>query len=279
LQTDLIESRVAPVLDEVSFFYVVTVGNPTSTILSNDRRRHLVEIVTELSERAGRQIPLVLDNAYELLIHDPAVERPLAATLLDAEGIVYELGTLSKVLAPALRIGYLLGPPGPLIDALVQRTNDVAFSAPLVNQEVAAELLDHEIDDHLRRVHAGYRDKALAVSAFIEADLGEAVEQVRGGQAGFYYYVTLRDIDTHQQSQFFRFASRTTGNGTVDGPADAPHPRVVYLPGDLCVHPEGDFYESSRRQLRISYGYANLEQLRRGVALLGEAMQYARRSG
>jgi DNA-binding transcriptional MocR family regulator len=53
----------------------------------------------------------------------------------------------------------------------------------------------------------------------------------------------------------------------------------VYLPGDLCAHPEGEFHQSSRRQLRISYGYANLEQLRRGVALLGEAMQYARRSG
>jgi DNA-binding transcriptional MocR family regulator len=279
LRTDLIESRVVPVLDEVSFFYVVTIGNPTSIILSNDRRRHLVSVVTRLSRLAGRQIPLVLDNAYELLIHDPATERPQAGTLLDTEGIVYELGTLSKVLAPALRIGYLLGPPGPLIDALVQRTNDVAFSAPLINQEVASELLDHEIDDHLRVVNAGYRNKALAVRAFIETELGDALEQVWGGRAGFYYYVTLGDIKTHRQSPFFRYASRTTGTAAVDGPADTLYPRVIYLPGELCVHPEGEFAERGRRQLRISYSYASLDELQHGVAVLGEAARYARGSG
>jgi 2-aminoadipate transaminase len=276
LKTELIQERLAPVLDQLSFFYVVTVGNPTSSILTNSRRRELVSIATRISSRLGRQVPLFLDNAYELLVHGPSAQRLEACSLHDAARIVYELGTLSKILAPALRIGYVLGPPGTLMDALVQHTSDVGFSAPLINQEMAAYLLDHVADDHVRLVNAGYRAKAAAVRGWIESELGSELEDVRGGEAGFYYYLTFVRTHTQEGSPLYRYASRTTGRPEVDGGQDGPNPRVVYVPGAFCVHPQGDYAEAGRRQLRLSYGYASLDEIRRGLVILGEAARYAR---
>ena len=73
----------------------------------------------------------MLDQAYEWLVHDES--QGLRSGLhWDELSLVYEIGTLSKVLAPALRIGFIFGPHGALMNALVQCTNDIGFSAPLV---------------------------------------------------------------------------------------------------------------------------------------------------
>ena len=90
--------------------------------MSNRRRAELLRIATGLSAELGTKVPLVFDKAYEELIHDPAVERPRSAMIDDRAGIVYEIATVSKILAPALRIGYMIGPPSPLLEAVVQRT-------------------------------------------------------------------------------------------------------------------------------------------------------------
>ncbi|HEY2018498.1 MAG TPA: aminotransferase class I/II-fold pyridoxal phosphate-dependent enzyme, partial [Bryobacteraceae bacterium] len=60
---------------EISFFYVVTVNNPSCTILSNARRRALYGIAARMSREQQRQIPIFFDLAYELLLHDPGAER------------------------------------------------------------------------------------------------------------------------------------------------------------------------------------------------------------
>ena len=67
LDTELLKSKLAVLGDKreaIRFFYVVTVNNPTCTILSNNRKRELVDIVTGLSHELGQKIPLFFDNAY-----------------------------------------------------------------------------------------------------------------------------------------------------------------------------------------------------------------------
>ncbi len=268
-------ARLGPRLGEVRFFYVVTIGNPTSTILSNPRRRGLVEVAARLSHRLKRQVPLILDQAYESLVHDPEVPRPVSALLHDESGVVYEIGTLSKILAPALRIGYMIGRDGPLMRAMVQKTSDAGFSAPLVSQEIAAYLLDHYAAEQIERVNAGYRAKAQRCRQWIDERLGDRLAECRGGQAGFYFYLAFRDIETHEQSPFFRFLARTTGCREIDGPADAPGARVLYLPGEFCVDRRGRMVEAGRRQLRLSYGFEELPRIERALALMQEAAQWA----
>ncbi|HVO40037.1 MAG TPA: pyridoxal phosphate-dependent aminotransferase [Spirochaetia bacterium] len=261
---------------EISFLYVVTVNNPSATILSNRERTGLVRLACALSRRLGRLVPMVLDKAYEDLIHDPAVERPRSGFLDDEEGVVLEVGTLSKIIAPSLRVGYLMGNDGPFLQAMIQRTSDIGFSGPLINQEIASWLLDNVVDRQLEEVNQGYRKKALAVKGWIDRFLGAALEECRGGQASFYYYLTLDGIPTAEGTPFFRCLSRTTGDPDLDGPSERRRPRVAYIPGQFCVHPTGSMVERGGRQLRFSYGYEEAERLEEAVRCIAEAVSYAR---
>ena len=238
-------------VERIAFFYTVTVNNPSCTILSNTRRRALLGVAQRLS------VPIFYDLAYELLLHDPEAAPFRSVLPDDDQGVAYEIGTLSKVLAPALRIGYVFGPRGPLLNSLIQKTSDAGFSAPLFVQEMASWLLDNRIGEQLKCVNAGYRAKALAVRFGIERSLGTLLEDCRGGSAGFYFYLTFKKIETHTQSQFFRrLTSITTG------------PKVIYIPGEYCVHKNGDLAERGRRQLRVSYAFEDVPKILEALELM-----------
>ena len=278
LQTAVLKAKLKRLRREkeaIRFVYVVTVNNPTSTIMSNRRMRELVEIVTRLSHEVCRKIPLFFDNAYRDLVHDSSVE-PIASPMLDDTlGIVYEIGTLSKILAPGLRIGYLIGPMGDFLNGMVQRTTDIGFSAPLINQEIASYLLDNGIEAQIAKVNRAYRQKATQVKAWIAALLGEDIAACRGGSAGFYFYLTLSHVETGVGSDFFKFLTRTTGRAKIDGTASAPQPKVIYIPGEHCVHPEGEMVEVGKRQLRISYGFEELPQFHTALKLMKAAIDFS----
>ncbi len=278
LQTDLLREKLNALgkeKEDIQFFYVVTVNNPSCTIFSNHRKKTLVEIVTQLSYEVGRKIPLFFDNAYSDLVHDNTVEQLESAFLYDEIGIVYEIGTLSKIIAPGLRIGYLIGPKGAFLNSIIQRTSDIGFSAPLINQEIASYLLDNDIEAQIQKVNNGYRRKAIQVKTWINELLGENLQECRGGSAGFYYFLTLANTKTDSSSDFFKYLTRTTGNEGIDGPKGKPHPKVIYIPGEHCVHPSGEMVDIGKRQLRISYGFEELPQIHAALKHMKDAITYS----
>jgi len=276
IRTDLLSNTIEKLgdrLKDISFFYIVTVNNPTGSILSNDRRRDIVQIAARLSADCGRTVPVFFDRAYESLIHDPDVPEPDSGFLHDETGVVHEIGTLSKILAPALRIGYMMGRDSAFLRAMVQKTNDTGFSAPLITQEIAAVLLDRHVAAQIETVNEGYREKSRIVGDAIEKELGGFLASTAGGKAGFYYYLTFRDTVTTERSDFFRYLARTTGSPAIDGTPENRNPRVIYVPGEFCVHPRGALVERGKRQLRLSYGFEETDRICRAIAIMHEAAE------
>jgi 2-aminoadipate transaminase len=267
-------SRDTSELEGLRFIYVVSVSNPTSTVLTNERRHRIVDIVNQYIDRTGRYIPLIFDQAYAGLIHDSGVETQQSAFRRDRNHAVHEIGTLSKILAPALRIGYIIGPKGDLMAALQERNSDAGFSASVINQQIAAVLLNEFLPTQQRSVLDGYRQRAVEVRKRIDDTLADHIEEVRGGQAGFYFYITFKEIVTHDTSDFYRYLSRTTGNDTIDGSLGAMLPRVAYIPGQYCVSPNGELIAHGNRSLRFSYGFEPIERLMQAVDLIAQAATY-----
>ena len=277
MSTDLLEQLLtgpAESVRDISFIYVVTVNNPTATILSNNRRREIVEIVTNCSRRQGRAIPIIFDTAYEHLVHNPKTPQPQSGLLFDTDGIVYEIGTLSKIIAPALRIGYIIGVDSPFLRAIVQNNSDDGFSAPLINQEMTSWLIDNAFTRQHRSVNRGYHRKARIVGEAISRELGPYLVSTTGGQASFYFYLTFRDINTAEGSPYFCYLSRSTGNARIDGVPGNPRPRVLYIPGEYCVHSRGSLVESGQRQLRLSYGFEDTARIVEALGHMREAAEW-----
>ena len=168
-------------------------------------------------------------------------------------------------------------PRGPFLNSIIQRTSDIGFSAPLINQEIASYLLDNGIEAQIEKVNNGYQQKAKQVKTWIAELLGDNIQECRGGSAGFYFYLTLANVATGATSDFFKFLTRTTGQEAVDGPLDSQHPKVIYIPGEHCVHPNGDMVEVGKRQLRISYGFEELPQIHTALKLMKSAIGYSQK--
>ncbi|MBN2487191.1 MAG: aminotransferase class I/II-fold pyridoxal phosphate-dependent enzyme [Bacteroidales bacterium] len=256
-------------ISNLSFFYIVTVNNPSTILLSNSRRAEIIEIAARLSTKAGRKIPIIFDKAYEDIIHNTGLEKPVSGLKYDTEGIAFEIGTLSKIIAPALRIGYMICPDNQMAKLLVQRTSDIGFSAPLINQEIASWLIDNFLQQQRDIVNAGYQKKATFIKNLINGHLKPYIERYSGGDAAFYFYLTLKNIPVGPGSKFFKFLSRTTGNAEIDGLPEKK-PRLVYIPGTICS--KGP---NAGCQLRLSYGFEEEAVFRKVFSLLAEACKYA----
>lgn len=169
-------------------YLVPTFQNPTGGTLSADRRREVVGI----AERRGFRV--VEDDPYRELRYSGAPE-PTLASLADGEHVLYT-GTLSKILAPGLRAGWVRTTPS-VHDALVLAKQAGDLHTSTVDQAAAAVYLDSgRLEPNLERARRHYRERRDALVAALAEALPPGSTWTRP-DGGMFLWVRLPEgIDT-----------------------------------------------------------------------------------
>ncbi len=221
--------------------------NPTGRTMDAARR----QAVTEAAERTG--LGLVEDNPYGELWFDTPPPAPLAA--LRPEGTLY-LGSLSKVLAPGLRLGFVVA-PGALYPKLLQAKQAADLHSPSLNQRVAFEVMQGDfLDRHVPMIRARYkaqRDAMLAALARHMPAGGDNGAEWNRPDGGMFLWLRLpRGLD----------ATALLPAAVARG--------VAYVPGAAFFAGEAD-----ARCLRLSFVTATPEQIDTGIAALAAVVREA----
>lgn len=161
-----------------------TFQNPTGATLSLERRHRLLELAT----RAG--IPIVEDDPYRELWYEAPPPPSLAA--LDRDGVVIALRTVSKMLFPGFRVGWIVA-PWPVIRqlALVKQLVDLDTN-PLMQWAIWAFLERGLLASHLEDLRATYRERRDMLAGALQSELADAVRfDLPAG--GFYLWAFLQE--------------------------------------------------------------------------------------
>jgi DNA-binding transcriptional MocR family regulator len=167
----------------IKFLYLVpNFGNPSGVTLTEERRHRIVEICRR------EHILILEDNPYGLLYFG---EKPPVAMRSYEEDCVIYLGSFSKILAPGLRVGYVLAPPA-IRDKLVLANESALLSPSTFTQMLISEYLaksdwQGQIDT-FRGIYRERRDAALDAMKEYLPHL-----HTTRPDGGFYLWVTLPD--------------------------------------------------------------------------------------
>jgi 2-aminoadipate transaminase len=216
--------------------------NPTGRTMSEARRVS----VARVAQDSG--LPVIEDNPYGDLWFDQAPTASLSSRL--PEQSLY-LGSFSKILAPGLRLGYVVAPKA-LYPKLLQAKQAADLHTPSFNQRVVAEVLkDGFIERHVPTIRALYKRQCEAMLEALDremAGLGVTWNRPAGGM--------------------FLWAQLPKGMDAVQLLPHAVDKGVAFVPGAA-------FYAAQPVQetLRLSFVTSTVEQIRTGVAALAQTIR------
>jgi 2-aminoadipate transaminase len=171
-------------------YTIPTVQNPTGTILSEARRLELLR----LAEQHG--VPIFEDDCYADLIWDG--RRPPALHAMSKRGGVIHIGSFSKSIAPALRVGYIVADWDVLSRMLPFKTD--AGSGAL-EQMVLGEFCPAHFDEHVPQLTRGLRKKLETLMDALNEQFGTTAE-FEDPKGGIFLWVKLPDaVDTQKLLQ------------------------------------------------------------------------------
>ncbi|WP_416900305.1 MAG: PLP-dependent aminotransferase family protein [Minwuia sp.] len=166
-------------------YTIPTVQNPTGTILPLDRRERMMELAREYDTAVFE------DECYADLVWSG--ERPPALAAMDPDGRVVHIGTFSKTIAPALRVGYIAA-PWSMMSRILSVKHDAGSGA--LEQMVLAEYLPDHFDAHLMAMNAHLEDKLDNLIAALDENFGTSVHYTKP-PGGIFLWVRMPDgVDT-----------------------------------------------------------------------------------
>jgi 2-aminoadipate transaminase len=248
----LVVEALADVLQKgeprAKFLYLLpTFQNPSGVSLTRERRIRLVEIARE------HDLLIVEDDPYGEFWFDQSTEpiAPLRALPGAEEHVVY-LGTFSKILAPGIRLAYVVASP-PIIESLLRAKRGVDFHSDTLLQEAVVRLArdgQFDLEAHVRAGRGLYRERRDAMLDALETTFSPDARWTRPA-GGFFLWVDLPD-GLH--------AEAVAGEALQQG--------VSVLPGGL-FYPNQD---GGAHGLRLSFSSTSPERIREGVARLKRAV-------
>ncbi len=185
LDTDSLADRLADGLSPKAVYVVANFDNPSGAVLAAGRRRML----TALAERYG--FVIIEDDPYGALRYDGTPVDDVGP----ASDNVVRLRTVSKTIAPGLRVGWMSGPDW-LMDAAVVAKQSVDLHTSTVTQAIVGRLLGENewLDNHLAGLRPWYRAQRDAMVEALDTDLADAEFGVPEG--GMFLWVRLPGVDT-----------------------------------------------------------------------------------
>jgi 2-aminoadipate transaminase len=220
--------------------------NPTGRTMSEARRAALSEAAARLG------LPIVEDNPYGDLWFDAPPPAPLTAR--NPGGCIY-LGSFSKVLAPGLRLGFLVAPPA-LYPKLLQAKQAADLHSPSFNQRMAERVMrDGFLDRHVPRIRQLYKSQRDAMLAALSREMEGLQVDWNSPEGGMFLWARL-----------------PPGMNAVGLLPAAVERGVAFVPGAAFYAGEGSTPEQ-QRTLRLSFVTASVDQINTGVAALAAAIR------
>jgi 2-aminoadipate transaminase len=218
-------------------YTIPTVQNPTGSILPETRRAEMLK----LSQQYG--VPIFEDDCYADLIW--AGKRPPAIYAMSKHGGVIHIGSFSKSIAPALRVGFIVA-PWEMMSRMLALKTDAGSGA--LEQMVLAEYCAPHFSTHVPKLTRGLRAKLDTLMEALSEQFGTSAE-FEEPEGGIFLWVKLPDnVDTLKLYQ----AALVAG--------------VAINPGPEWSTDKA--YAGSR--LRLCFASPSHEQIREGVAVLAE---------
>ena len=249
VQTDALERLI--VEHKPKFIYLIpTFGNPSGAMLSLERRKRVLELAVQ------HQVLVVEDDPYGDLYFGEAPPPSLLALSAQVPGSrdhLVHCGSLSKVLSPGLRVGWMVGPAELLAKATMCKQFSDAHTSTFAQSTAAQYLKAGRMPATLAKVRAVYAERAAAMGDALRSDLGDAISFVQP-QGGLFVWARLTGA----------------GGKTADGGQLAKRAidqGVAFVPGApfYANHPD-------HATLRLSFATVGVDRIREGVARLKGAL-------
>ena len=215
--------------------------NPTGITMSLERRKALIDLATK------EQVYVIEDSPYRKIRFEGTPVPPLKA--LDLGGVVFHVGTFSKLMAPGLRVGWIAA-SSDLIARLIQLKSDNG-SCPLTQRIIFDYCAAGQMPGHTKRVVATYRVHRDRMIHALRQYVPEVSFDVPNG--GYYMWLKLPvDVDGDE------LAKRALDAG------------VNVLPPSKCfARPEAH----ARNYIRVAFTHASVDEIDEGVHRLAFALR------
>ena len=249
VQVDRLEQMI--VQHQPKFVYLIpTFGNPSGALLSLERRRKILELAVK------HRVLVVEDDPYGDLYFGAPPPPSLLALSKDVPGSrewIAHCGSLSKVLSPGLRVGWLVARPELLAKATMCKQFSDAHTSTFAQATAAQYLKSGRMPETLRVVRQKYAERARAMAEALRRELGDAIEFTQP-QGGLFFWARLTGAGGKLKDAG-EFAKRAIEQG------------VAFVPGTPFFAKNPD-----PASLRLSFATADVEKIREGLARLGKAL-------